>query len=98
MSAVVKDRGMRLAYESRTSACVRLGIIVRVAGAKDIAYHVKSESDDMGWVVQWNREDGYGWYTVIVQPEGVATKCNCPARVRCKHMDATEKLIARKLI
>lgn len=88
---------MRLAYEDRIPGCVRLGVIIR-SGKLHFAYHVKSESDDMGWVVEWNREDKRGNYTVIVDQKGTATKCDCPARVRCKHMDATEHLITRGTI
>lgn len=97
MSTATRDRGLRIAYESRSRFCVRLGVLIR-SGKVTTGYHVKSESDDLGWVVGWSREDGHGDYTVIVDHVGKATKCNCPARVRCKHMDASEVLIQRELL
>jgi len=97
MSINIKSRGLRIAYESRTRDTVRLGVLVRV-GKLTIGYHVRSVKDDMGWVVTWNREDGRGDYTVVVDHLGKASRCNCPARCRCKHMAATEVLIGRELL
>lgn len=92
-------RSMRVLYSVRQSESVDLLGILITEGRKADGYHVRAEHDDMSVAVEFHHETDKGRsYSVSCNHTGRPHYCTCPARVRCRHMDAVAVLVERGLI